>query len=143
MFSRILVVCTGNICRSPVAESLLKSRLPEKTVTSAGTMAMVGSGADPSAIAVGMSAGLDLSTHRATQLTQSMLQEADLVLTLDATHSDWITRRFPQYRGKVHKLGKWQQDSDVPDPYRRSKAAFESVHSQMTSMVADWADRLS
>lgn len=143
MFSRILVVCTGNICRSPVAEALLRLRLPGKTVSSAGTMAMVGSGADSSAVAVGMSEGLDLSAHRAAQLTHSMLQEADLVLTLDSTHSDWITRRFPQYRGKVHKLGKWQQDSDVPDPYRRPKNVFESVHAQMASMVADWAARLS
>lgn len=142
MFDTILVVCTGNICRSPIAEGLLKAALPGKTVLSAGTMAMVGDGADPMSIEVSATNGLDISAHRAQQLTQPMLQAADLVLTLDGSHSDWIHRRYPQYRGKVHKLGKWQQDADVPDPYRRPKVVFESVYEQMASQVEDWWKRV-
>ena len=142
MFDTILVVCTGNICRSPIAEGLLKAALPGKTVLSAGTMAMVGDGADPMSIEVSAANGLDIAAHRAQQLTQTMLQAADLVLTLDGSHSAWIHRRYPQYRGKVHKLGKWQQDADVPDPYRRPKAVFESVYEQMASQVEDWLKRV-
>ena len=142
MFNTILVVCTGNICRSPIAEGLLKAALPGKTVFSAGTMAMVGDGADPLSVEVSAANALDIASHRAQQLTLPMLQAADLVLTLDATHNDWINRRYPQFRGKVHKLGKWQENADVPDPYRRPKAMFDLVYAQMASQVEDWVKRV-
>ena len=142
MFQRILVVCTGNICRSPIAEALLKAGLPGKTVFSAGTMAVVGDGADPMSVAVCASHGVDISEHRAQQLVQPMLQAADLVLTLDRTHSEWIHRRYPQYRGKVHKLGRWLQDEDVPDPYRQPKAMFSAVYGQMDAQVTEWLARI-
>ena len=142
MFQRILVVCTGNISRSPLAEVLLQSKLPGKTVLSAGTMAMVGDGADPLSIAVAADAGLDLSRHRAQQLTQPLLQTSDLVLTLDRSHGDWIHRRYPQYRGKVHALGRWRQNEDVPDPYREPRSVFDRVYEQMQGHVEDWLPRL-
>jgi len=142
MFNRILVICTGNICRSPIAEGLLKAKLPGKTVLSAGTGAMIGDPADANSVEVSSAHGLDISAHRAQQLTQPMLQAADLVLTLDASHSAWINARYPQYRGKVHKLGKWRQDEDVPDPYRAPKAMFEQVYQQMDGHVNDWLARL-
>lgn len=142
MFNKILVVCTGNICRSPIAEGLLKLALPNKQLFSAGTMAMVGDGADSNSIAVSTAHGLDIAAHRAQQLTQVMLQHADLVLTLDGSHNDWIFRRYPQYRGKVHKLGKWRNDEDVPDPYRQSQGAFEVVYTQMDLQVQDWVKRI-
>lgn len=142
MFERILVVCTGNICRSPIAEGLLRAGLPGKTVFSAGTMAMVGDEAHPISIELCAGHGLDISAHRAQQLIEPMLQAADLVLTLDSSHSEWIHRRYPQYRGKVHKLGKWQQDEDVPDPYRQPKAMFRAVYAQMDAQVNDWLARI-
>jgi len=142
MFGSILVVCTGNICRSPIAEGLLKAALPAKQVFSAGTMAMVGLGADRLSIEVSAANALDIASHRAQQLTLPMLQSADLVLTLDATHSDWINRRHPQFRGKVHKLGRWRENADVPDPYLQPKAMFEAVYAQMASQVEDWVKRV-
>ena len=142
MFNTILVICTGNICRSPIAHGLLAARLPGKTVLSAGTMAMVGDGADPHSVAVCAAHGLDISGHRAQQLTQPLLQGADLVLTLDASHSAWINGRYPPYRGKVHKLGKWRKDEDVPDPYRHPLAAFEHCFEQVEAMVEDWLPKL-
>lgn len=142
MFQRILVVCTGNICRSPIAEALLKAGLPGKMVFSAGTMAMVGDAADPVSIELCAGHGLDISTHRAQQLVQPMLQAADLVLTLDKTHNQWIQRRYPQYHGKVHKLGKWLGNEDVPDPYRQPKAVFRTVYGQMDAQVTEWLARI-
>lgn len=142
MFDRILVVCTGNICRSPIAEALLKSKLPGKEIWSAGTGALVGNGADLYSVEVSASHGLDLSAHRAQQLTLPMLQHADLVLTLDGSHSGWINNRYPQFRGKVHKLGKWRQDEDVPDPYRQPMEAFEMAYAQMDAHVGDWLAKL-
>ncbi|ROH91953.1 low molecular weight phosphotyrosine protein phosphatase [Stagnimonas aquatica] len=142
MFDRILVICTGNICRSPIAEGLLKARLSGKQVWSAGTMAMVGHGADPYSVEVSAEYGLDISAHRAQQLTLPMLQNADLVLTLDGSHSAWINGRYPQFRGKVHKLGKWRKDEDVPDPYRHPREDFVSAYQQMEAQVGDWLSKL-
>lgn len=142
MFDRIVVVCTGNICRSPIAEALLKAKLPGKDIWSAGTGAMVGDGADPNSVKVAAANGLDLSGHRAQQLTLPMLQHADLVLTLDGSHSGWINSRYPQFRGKVHKLGKWRKDEDVPDPYRFPLEAFEAAYAQMDAHVGDWLAKL-
>ena len=142
MFNHILVICTGNICRSPIAEAMLKAKLPGKEIWSAGTMAMVGDGADPNSVAVSTANGLDLSAHRAQQLTLPMLQKADLVLTLDGSHSAWINSRYPQFRGKVHKLGKWRKDEDVPDPYRYPMEAFEQAFEQMNAQVGDWLAKL-
>ena len=138
MFNRILVVCTGNICRSPIVEGWLKTKLPGKIVESAGTGALVGEGADPDSVAVAADHGIDLTRHRARQLTGQLLREADLVLALDRTHADWINRQFPEMRGKVHLLGKWSNNSDVPDPYRLPRAMFEHTWDLTTAYGEQW-----
>lgn len=142
MFNRILVICTGNICRSPIAEALLAQALPKCTVTSAGTGAMVGWGADPHSVTVCAAHEVALASHRARQVTEAMMQSNDLVLALDAGHMAALNARFPQYRGKVHKLGKWQNNTDVPDPYGAPLPVFEACYAQVTTMVADWVKRL-
>jgi protein-tyrosine phosphatase len=143
MIHRIVVLCTGNICRSPMAEGLLKAELPELTVFSAGVGAVVGAPAEPHAIEVMAEHGHDIRAHRAQQLTQPMLQAVDLALVLDQTHADWIYRRYPQFRGKVHKLLKWQDDADVPDPYRAPRAVFESAYTMIETGIGLWLPRLA
>ncbi|MGQ0701354.1 MAG: low molecular weight protein-tyrosine-phosphatase [Panacagrimonas sp.] len=144
MINRILIVCTGNICRSPIAEGLLRARLQgtERRVLSAGTSALIGYPADPLAVEVAMEGGVDIGGHRAQQVTLPLLAAMDLVLTLDQSHSNWITRQYPQLRGRVHKLLKWQGDQDVPDPYRQPRSAFEEVHSQIRQGIDDWLPKL-
>lgn len=144
MFQRILVVCTGNICRSPLAEILLQDRLRAAgvEVRSAGTGALVGYPADPLSVEVARDAGFDLSGHRAQQATLELLSAQDLVLTLDRGHSDWINTRHPQLRGRVHKLLKWQDDADVADPYQLPRAAFDQAWLAIERGVADWLPRL-
>src|SRR3546814_2115764 len=73
--NRILLVCIGNICRSPLAEALLKQHFPDKTVHSAGLAALVGHPADSTAQDIAHQHGLDLSAHRAQQITQAMRSE--------------------------------------------------------------------
>ena len=142
MFNRILVVCTGNICRSPIAEGLLKAALPRLHVASAGTAAVVNASADPHSESVCQEHGVDVSTHRARQITTAMLQEYDLVLALDAGHVSWLNSRYPQFRGKVHKLGKWKGDQDVPDPYQHPREAFEQCYLQIDALVKEWVKRI-
>lgn len=144
MFQRILVVCTGNICRSPLAEVLLQERLRPQgiEVRSAGTGALIGYPADPLSLAVARDAGFDLSAHRAQQATRELLSAQDLVLTLDRGHSDWINARHPQLRGRVHKLLKWRDDADVADPYQLPREAFDTAWAAIEQGVADWLPRL-
>lgn len=144
MFNRIAVVCTGNICRSPMAEGLLKQRLHARRidVCSAGISALVGYPADPLAVEVAADHGLDISAHRAQQASLPLLSAMDLVLTLDQGHSDWINARYPQLRGRVHKLLKWRDDADVADPYRLPKAAFEQAWLDIDAGIGDWLKKL-
>jgi protein-tyrosine phosphatase len=142
MFDRILVVCTGNICRSPIAEALLQRTKPNLRVTSAGTGAVVGAPADPHSVSVCQVNGVDLSAHIARQITPEMLQTNDLILVLDSSHLNWLNGNFPQYRGKVHRLGKWQKEKDVADPYRMPLEAFAACYAEIDGMVADWSKKL-
>lgn len=144
MFNRIIVVCTGNICRSPIAEGLLKERLKARKldICSAGTGALIGFPADPLAIEVAADHGLDISAHRAQQATLPLLSAMDLVLTLDQGHSDWINTKYPQLRGRVHKIMKWRDDADVADPYRQPKAAFEQAWVDIDAGIGDWMSKL-
>ncbi len=123
MINNILVLCLGNICRSPMAEGLLKEKLPEKTITSAGLRGMTGWTADPSSIRIMESHGIDIQAHRARNLTRQMIEEADLILTMEAQQTLTVESRFPQAKGKVMRLGEYG-NYDIADPFNRSIEFF-------------------
>ena len=137
----ILAVCTANICRSPIAEGLLARALPEHQVQSAGLAALIGFPADPVAVTVAATQGVDLKPHRARQLAAWMCERADLILVMDQTHRLALEERFPLARGKVFRLGHYG-DFDVADPYRMSVEAFESASAAIARGVDEWALRI-
>ncbi len=144
MFKRLIVICTGNICRSPIAEALLRARLGARIeyVASAGTGALVGYPADPMAISVAAEYGVDIRSHRAQQATLPLLASMDLILTLDQTHSDWVNNQYPPLRGRVHKLLKWRGNADIADPFRRPREAFEQSFQDIEAGVEGWMGKL-
>jgi len=138
----ILMVCEGNICRSPVARAFLERAVPSVLVTSAGTRALVGRHADPLAIQLAQERGMDISQHIAESLSDQHLREADVVLTMTATQRAQILNRFPAARGKVFRLGEHEQ-IDIVDPYQRHRAVFELAFEQIAHCVATWRDDIA
>ena len=83
MFNTILVVCTGNICRSPLGERYLRKLLPDRQIDSAGTQALVGHNADQSAMKVAAEHGISLEGHIGRQFTSSLSRQYDLILVME------------------------------------------------------------
>ena len=125
MFRRILVVCVGNTCRSPMAEAVLQERLAGRgiSIASAGIAALVGQPAHPLALQLMVERGLDISDHRARQLTREMALAADLVLAMDCNVKRAIEGIAPASHGRVQRLGCFGR-FDVPDPVRGGRSEF-------------------
>ncbi|SEK40212.1 low molecular weight protein-tyrosine-phosphatase [Halomonas daqiaonensis] len=145
MFQHILVVCTGNICRSPVASAMLAAAMPGRRVTSAGLGALVGHGVEPMARKLAEADGLFVADHQARQLTGEMLTEADMILVMSEGQRHAVADLAPQALGKTLLLGKWLDGGkgrEIPDPYRKSRKAFEHVHQLLKDATTAWANRL-
>lgn len=143
MFDSILVVCVGNICRSPTGERLLKQALPAKRIASAGLGALVGKPADATAAEVASQHGLSLDGHSAQQLTSSLCRQYDLILVMEKGHIDAVGRIAPEVRGKTMLFGHWLNQQEIADPYRKSREAFEFVYSQLEQSARKWVQALS
>lgn len=111
-----------------MAEAVLADRLKRRglavKVESAGIGAMVGRAADPMAQELMAERGLDLSAHRARQLTPELIRAFELILVMEADHQKAVLSMLPEARGRVHCIGRWGK-FDVPDPYRQPRPAFE------------------
>ncbi len=145
MFENILIVCIGNICRSPMAEALLKESLKDKkihNITSAGLGALVGHHPDETAIQLLQEKGLDISSYRATQISQPLIRKADLILVMEAKHKDAIENKDPSAKGKVFRLGEWGK-FDIADPYKKERKAFEESLSLIETGVLEWVNKFN
>lgn len=122
----ITVVCTGNTCRSPMAERLLSHALgaPDSglegfSVMSAGVSAFSGDAASGNAVRALKKVGLDLSDHRSRPLTSQLLEISDLVLTMTNAHKDIILSTNPELELPIHRFREWVTagSKEVPDPF--------------------------
>lgn len=141
-FDKILVVCVGNICRSPIGEALLKQQYPDKSIDSAGLSALVGNPVDPKSQEVMALYNIDMSDHVAKQIDESLVSKADVILTMSDTQTKWIEERWPQCRGKTFKIGHWL-DKDIADPYRHDIQHFEMARKDIVDSLESWIDKIS
>ena len=140
MISSILTVCTGNICRSPLAEYRFKELLVDKdiAVTSAGVNALVGHSADDSALLIAEENGLDLKAHKGQALTESIVQENELILVMENHHKKLICDLYPFSTGKVFLLGRWLDDPEIIDPYKKSIDMFRAIYEKIDQSCRHW-----
>ncbi|QEZ44069.1 low molecular weight protein-tyrosine-phosphatase [Cupriavidus oxalaticus] len=138
MVKTILVVCIGNICRSPMAAHLLQQALPGCSVSSAGLAPPVGAPADPRAARLLAGDGISLHEHRARAISTFMVNTADLVLVMDNDQRDELEFLFPQARGKTFRLCEFLK-ADVPDPYGCSMSMFTIVLELIKQGIASWS----
>ena len=141
-FNNILVVCVGNICRSPMAEALLKQRYPNKNIDSAGVGALVGHPADPAALEIMNEQQIDITKHVAKQLDEKLAKTADIIFTMSDGQTKWIEERWPFCRGKTFKLGHWK-DKDIADPYKHEKSAFQTAYQDIVDSLEQWSEKIS
>lgn len=143
MIKSVLVVCVGNICRSPTGERLFKRALPDLDVRSAGLGALVGHPADKTASEVAAEQGLSLEGHEAQQLTAEMCRNVDLILVMEKRHIEQVNRIDPAARGKTMLLGHWLNQKEIADPYRKSREAFEEIYGLLENATQKWVNVLS
>ncbi|KQP43214.1 low molecular weight protein-tyrosine-phosphatase [Pseudorhodoferax sp. Leaf274] len=150
MYERILVVCTGNICRSPLAEAMLRLQLEADgrgqmtQVQSAGTRALVGKPADETVLHVARQQPRllqELERHCAQQVNGTLLWWADLILVMERPHVRQIEKIDPQARGKTHMLGHWLGRT-IADPYLRHESVYQETHGLIEQAVLSWRDRI-
>ncbi|CAK7073282.1 protein tyrosine phosphatase [Providencia rettgeri] len=142
MFNHILVVCMGNICRSPTGERLLQQYFPEKTVHSAGIIAKNDRPAYDSAIRIAQQHSLSLENHQSRRLTSELCKKTDLILVMENDHIAKIHQLFPETRGKVMLFGQWINKTEIPDPHKRSDEMFEHVYQLMEKAAIAWQGKI-
>ena len=124
-----------------MAECLLKQQFPERQIVSAGLVAMVDRPADAKAQQCMTALGLELNQHRAQQINAYLIKSHDLILVMSAQQQRHIEQEWPFAKGKVFRLGHWQQ-MDIPDPYQKEQAAFDQACTLIQSCIEDWIDYL-
>lgn len=141
-FDKILVVCVGNICRSPIAEALLKEQYPDKHIDSAGLSALVGSSVDPKSQQVMIPFDIDMSDHVAKQIDEKLVMRADLIFTMSDGQTKWIEECWPHCRGKTFKIGHWN-DKDIADPYQHDLSLFETARKNIVESLEPWYEKIN
>jgi len=147
---QILFVCTASICRSPMAEAIFNALAEERGLPyraeSAGVAALVDEDITPNARAALEEVGIYAKEHRARQVSEAMLWEADLVLVMGPRHVATLRRRFGDLSERVYTLPEYAvgapSEEGIPDPYGQTMTAFRASVRQLLENVEGLVKRL-
>lgn len=146
----ILFVCTGNTCRSSMAEGILKKYLEENNieniyVSSAGISAFQGQKANEKAVNVLSKKGIDISSHKSRQLTEEILKDSDIILTMTNAHKNIILQAVPDISDKVYTLKEYAYiinsesieglNVDIEDPYGMDYSVYEQCAEEIKHYI--------
>ncbi len=145
---KILFVCTGNTCRSPMAAAMLEDMAEKKgldiEVQSAGIFAFAGDRPSNEAIEVLEEENIDISEHRTKLVTKKMLEEVDLVLTMTFSHKETLLFKYPFISGKIYTLKEYVYgvEEDVCDPYGGGLKVYEEVRKELEVLIKKLIEKI-
>lgn len=140
MVKKILFVCTGNICRSPMAEAIFNFKSDDNFVAiSAGTLKGDGYEASEHGITVLKSKGIDLSNHRSQSINNNLLKSVDYVCCMANIHVHFLETNYPEHKDKYFKLA----DEDIFDPFRYNIEVYKEVANEIEEKIDKLLEKLN
>lgn len=147
----ILLVCTGNTCRSPMAQAIFQKLLEDRgadagqyQIITAGLAAGTGWSASPGAVYAMQLEGLDISHHRSQSLNREMVEAADIILTMTAAQRDCLIDKFPDHMLKIDTLAgrAGERGTDILDPFGQDAVKYVQSAREIKRVLLKIVDKL-